>query len=115
MSQVSAARYVPYAFARQHQVLVNGVTADEIEVWIGEHTPLHALAELSRALPARVIPVRKPAAELSAAISAAYAQQEGSAAAVGDEVECCLLDTSYAADELSLLYSVWCLVVTNNM
>ncbi|MFN5512591.1 MAG: type II secretion system ATPase GspE [Burkholderiales bacterium] len=87
MSQVSAARYVPYAFARQHQVLVNGVTADEIEVWIGERTPLHALAELSRALPARIVPVRKPAAELSAAISAAYAQQEGSAAAVVDEVE----------------------------
>ncbi|MEY4864053.1 MAG: Type traffic warden ATPase, partial [Pseudomonadota bacterium] len=87
MSQVSAARYVPYAFARQHQVLVNGVTADEIEVWIGEQTPLHAIAELARTLPARIVPVRKPAAELTAAISAAYAQQDGSAAAVVDEVE----------------------------
>jgi general secretion pathway protein E len=87
MSQVSASRYVPYAFARQHQLLVSGVTADEVEVWIGDQTPVHALAELGRTLAARIVPVRKPAAELAAAISAAYAQREGSAAAVVDEVE----------------------------
>jgi general secretion pathway protein E len=87
MSQVSPSRYVPYGYARQHQVLVAGVTGDAIEVWIGEQTPAHALAEISRALPLRVVPVRKPGAELTAAIARAYAQQEGSAAAVVDEVE----------------------------
>jgi general secretion pathway protein E len=86
MSQVSPARYVPYGYARQHQVLVSGVTADAIEVWIADATPAHALAELSRTLPLRVVPVRKSADELSAAIAEAYAQREGSAAAVADEV-----------------------------
>ncbi len=87
MSQVSPARYVPYGYARQNQLLVSGVSGDAIEVWIGDATPPHALAELSRTLPLRVVPVRKPGAELSAAIARAYAQQEGSAASVVDEVE----------------------------
>ena len=87
MSQVSPARYVPYGYARQNQLLVSGVSGDAIEVWIGDATPPHALAELSRTLPLRIVPVRKPGAELSAAIARAYAQQEGSAASVVDEVE----------------------------
>jgi len=87
MASVSPARYVPYGFARTHQVLVTGLAGDAIEVWVGEKTPLQALAELSRTLPYRLVTVRKPVAELAAAISRAYAQQEGSAAAVVDEVE----------------------------
>ena len=87
MSQVSPARYVPYGFARQNQMLVSGVSGDSIEVWVGEATPSHALAELARTLPLRVVAVRKDAPELSAAIARAYSQQEGSAAAVVDEVE----------------------------
>jgi general secretion pathway protein E len=87
MSQVPPARYVPYGYARQNQLLVSGVSGDAIEVWVGDATPPHALAELSRTLPLRVVPVRKPGAELSAAIARAYAQQEGSAASVVDEVE----------------------------
>jgi general secretion pathway protein E len=87
MSQVFPARYVPYGYARQNQLLVSGVSSDAIEVWVGEATPPHAIAELSRHLPLRVVPVRKPAPELSAAIARAYSQQEGSAASVVDEVE----------------------------
>jgi len=87
MASVSPARYVPYGFARAHQVLVAGVAGDALEVWVGEKTPVQALAELSRTLPYRLVTVRKPGAELAAAISRAYAQQEGSAAAVVDEVE----------------------------
>jgi len=87
MSQVSPARYVPYGYARQNQLLVSAVSGDAIEVWVGETTPAHALAELTRTLPMRVVPVRKPSAELAAAIASAYAQQEGSAASVVDEVE----------------------------
>ncbi len=87
MSTLSPARYVPYGFARTHQVLVTGLSGDAIEVWVGERTPVHALAELTRTLPYRLVPVRKSADELAAAISRAYSQQEGSAAAVVDEVE----------------------------
>ncbi|MFO1197130.1 MAG: type II secretion system ATPase GspE [Burkholderiaceae bacterium] len=87
MASVSPARYVPYGFARTHQVLVTGQSGDAMEVWIGERTPVQALAELSRILPYRLVTVRKPEPELAAAISRAYAQQEGSAAAVVDEVE----------------------------
>ncbi len=87
MASVSPARYVPYGFARVHQVLVTGVAGDALEVWIGEKTPVQALAELSRTLPYRLVTIRKPGPELASAISRAYSQQEGSAAAVVDEVE----------------------------
>ena len=66
---------------------MTGQTGDELEVWIGEKTPVQALAELSRTLAYRLVTVRKPEAELVAAISNAYQQQEGSAASVVDEVE----------------------------
>ncbi|MCO5105869.1 MAG: type II secretion system ATPase GspE [Burkholderiaceae bacterium] len=87
MTTVSPARYVPYGFARTHQVLVTGVSGDAVEVWIGDRTPRAALAELTRTLPLRLVTVHKPEAELAAAISRAYSQQEGSAASVVDEVE----------------------------
>ncbi len=86
MASISPSRYVPYGFARTHQVLISGVSGDAMEVWIGDSTPLTALTELSRTLPYRLVPVRKGAKELAAAISRAYAQQEGSAASVVDEV-----------------------------
>ncbi|MEB2336793.1 MAG: type II secretion system ATPase GspE [Burkholderiales bacterium] len=78
---------MPYGFARTHQVLVTGVSGDAVEVWIGDRTPRQALAELTRTLPLRLVTVHKPEAELAAAISRAYSQQEGSAASVVDEVE----------------------------
>ena len=86
MSSVSPARYVPYGFARTHQVLVSALSGDAVEVWISERTPVQALAELSRMLSLRLVTVRKPEPELAAAISRADAQQEASAASVGDEV-----------------------------
>ncbi len=87
MPAVSPARYVPYGFARAHQLLVTAQAGDALEVWVGGKTPAHALAELTRTLPWRLVTVRKPDEELAAAISRAYAQQEGSAASVVDEVE----------------------------
>ena len=86
MASVSPARYVPYGFARIHQVLVAGVSGEALEVWIGEKTSTQALAELSRSLPYRLVTVHKSEAELASAISRAYSQQEGSAAAVVDEL-----------------------------
>jgi general secretion pathway protein E len=87
MTAVAAARYVPYGFARQHQVLVTGQSESALEVWIGPGTPPHVLSELSRMLPYRLVTLRKTEPEISAAIQRAYAQQEGSAAAVVDELE----------------------------
>ncbi|MDO5056345.1 MAG: type II secretion system ATPase GspE [Lautropia sp.] len=86
MSSVSPSRYVPYGFARAHQVLVAALSGDAMEVWVGDNTPPAALAELSRSLPYRLVPVRMPTDELTAAISRAYSQREGSAASVVDEV-----------------------------
>ncbi len=86
MATLSPSRFVPYGFARTHQVLVSGLAGDSMEVWIGERTPIAALTELSRTLPYRLVPVRKDVQELASAISRAYAQQEGSAASVVDEV-----------------------------
>ncbi len=87
MASVPPARYVPYGFARSFNVLVAGQSGDAIEVWVGPRTPVSALTELSRVLPYRLVTVRKEEAELVAAISRAYSQQEGSAASVVDEVE----------------------------
>ncbi len=87
MSTIAPSRYVPYGFARTNQLLVAGLVGETMEVWIGERTPRHALAELSRLVPMRLVTVRKGDEELSAAISRAYSQQEGSAAAVVDELE----------------------------
>ena len=86
MASISPQRYVSYGFARAHQILVSALSDDAMEVWVGENTPPTALAELSRSLKYRLVPVIKPADELSGAISRAYSQQEGSAAAVVDEV-----------------------------
>jgi general secretion pathway protein E len=86
MGSVSPARYVPYGFARTHQILVTGISSDAVEVWVGTKTPASALAEINRTVPLRLVTVLKPEHELSAAISRAYAQQEGSAASVVDEV-----------------------------
>jgi general secretion pathway protein E len=88
VTSVSPARYVPYGFARANQLLVAGIDGDTVEVWIGEQTPRHAIAEFSRLVPMRVVTIRKAPEELSSAISRAYSQQqEGSAAAVVDELE----------------------------
>ena len=86
MATLSPARYVPYGFARAHQVLVAGLDGETMEVWFGDATPPAALHELVRTLPYRLVPVRKERDELVTAITRAYSQQEGSAASVVDEV-----------------------------
>ena len=44
MATISPSRYVPYGFARTHQVLISGVSGDAMEVWIGDATPLTVAA-----------------------------------------------------------------------
>ena len=86
MATVSPARFVSYGFARANQLLVSAESVDALEVWISPKTPSQALAELSRTVPRRLVTRLKPEAEVVAAISRAYAQHEGSAASVVDEV-----------------------------
>ena len=87
MGSVIAARHLPYGFARANQLLAAAMEGDVLEVWISERPPLRALSELARTSPLRLRPVRKSAEEIDAAITRAYAHNEGSAAAVVDEVE----------------------------
>ena len=86
MATVSPARFVSYGFARANQLLVSAESVDALEVWISPKTPSQALAELSRTVPRRLVTRLKPEAEVVEAISRAYAQHEGSAASVVDEV-----------------------------
>ncbi len=86
MATVSPARFVSYGFARANQLLVSAESVDALEVWISPKTPSQALAELSRTVPRRLVTRMKPEAEVVEAISRAYAQHEGSAASVVDEV-----------------------------
>ena len=86
MATVSPARFVSYGFARANQLLVSAESVDALEVWISPKTPSRALAELSRTVPRRLVTRLKPEAEVVEAISRAYAQHEGSAASVVDEV-----------------------------
>ncbi|MBW6495781.1 MAG: type II secretion system protein GspE, partial [Burkholderiaceae bacterium] len=86
MATVSPARFVSYGFARANHLLVSAESVDALEVWISPKTPSQALAELSRTVPRRLVTRLKPEAEVVEAISRAYAQHEGSAASVVDEV-----------------------------
>ena len=93
---VRVAREVPYAFARDHQVLVTRHEDADAEgargprsVWISEATSPLAIAELQRALgQVRVIEV--PRAMLEKAIAKAYATDDGASARVVDEVDASL-------------------------
>ena len=86
MATVSPARFVSYGFARANQLLVSAESVDALEVWVSPKTPAQALAELARTVPRRLVTRLKPEAEVVEAISRAYAQHEGSAASVVDEV-----------------------------
>jgi len=80
------ARLLPYAFARDYALLARRGADARIEVCIAETTPLAAIAEVSRHF-GRVTLTPMAAADLSAAIAAAYADSGGDAAQVIDEYE----------------------------
>ncbi len=91
-ANLRVAREVPYAFARDHQVLVarqeEGASGPR-SVWISEATAPHALGELQRALGAvRIVEVPREA--LERAIARAYATDDGASARVVDEVDASL-------------------------
>jgi general secretion pathway protein E len=87
-SPVTPARLLPYAYARDYEVLAQHSGAEDgcVEVWISDATTPIVIAEVSRCLG----PVRlkvMPQAELEAAIARAYAGSGGDAAQVIDEYE----------------------------
>ncbi len=80
------ARLLPYAFARDFTLLARRDADARIEVCISEATPVAAIAEVSRHF-GHISLTPMTAADLSAAIAAAYADSGGDAAQVIDEYE----------------------------
>ena len=76
---------LPYAFAKTHQVLLEG-DGDHWVLWISESTPRAAVGEVLRNFEAQTVE-RETAQVLSERIAAAYAGGESSAATVVGEVE----------------------------
>src|SRR5882672_849826 len=83
----AAQRFVPYAFARDHLILLRPLGEREAEVWIGESTSMAALNEVMRVFPGRVRPIVVAAEKLSQAIAQAYAHHEDSAQQVVGDIE----------------------------
>ena len=50
----SAQQYVPYAYARDHSILLKPNGEREAEVWVGDATDPEALHEVQRAFPGRI-------------------------------------------------------------
>ena len=90
---IRVAREVPYAFARDHQVLVTRHDDNDASVprsvWISDATSPLAIAELQRAL-GQVRVVEVPRMVLEKAIARAYATDDGASARVVDEVDASL-------------------------
>ena len=83
----TAQRYVPYAFARDHGILLRPHGEREAEAWVSEATPLAALNEVMRVFPGRVTPVVVEPAALREAIAQTYAAGEGSAQQIVGDIE----------------------------
>jgi general secretion pathway protein E len=81
-----AVRLLPYGFARSGQILLASQRECEYEVWVSRRTRPMALAEVARRFRPLWL-VQLEDGELEQAISAAYSNQDGSAAQVVGEVE----------------------------
>jgi len=83
----SAQQYVPYAYARDHGILLRPQGEREAEVWISASTALAALQEVQRAFPGRVRTSIVDAAVLAEAIAQTYSRPEDSAQQVVGDIE----------------------------
>jgi len=83
----SAARLVPYAFAKAHGTLLLELSSDEARVCLREGAAPQALAELRRVLgvPVRVT-VHEPAPAFDRRLAEAYTRANQSAAYVADSL-----------------------------
>jgi general secretion pathway protein E len=84
---VSPARFVPYAFARAHRLLVKGEDGARLQVLVCPRSANAAVNELLRVVDHDLVFESVPEELLEREIAQAYAQQNGSAAAVVDAVE----------------------------
>ena len=84
---VSPARFVPYAFARAHRLLVKGEDGARLQVLVCARSSHGAVNELMRVVDHQVVLETVPEELLEREIAQAYARQNGSAAAVVDAVE----------------------------
>ncbi len=87
-TNLTDARLLPYAFARDHALLARRSEAanNAVEVWVSEATAPAAITEVSRRY-GRVKLKSLPHADLEAAIAKAYANSAGDAAQVVEDVE----------------------------
>jgi general secretion pathway protein E len=85
--QVSPARFMPYSFARSHQLLIKAEDAGRLLVQHSELSSRAGLNELYRVLDQEIVLQILPKEQLERDIAQAYARQDGSAAAVVDAVE----------------------------
>ncbi len=83
----TAQRYVPYAFARDHGILLRPASERDAEAWVTTTTPLAALNEVMRVFPGKVTPVLVEPAALREAIAQTYAAAEGSAQQIVGDIE----------------------------
>jgi len=83
----TAQRYVPYAYARDHGILLRPQGERDAEAWVTDATPLAALNEVMRVFPGKVTPVLVEQAALREAIAQTYSAAEGSAQQIVGDIE----------------------------
>ena len=81
------ARRIPYFFAKANGVVLKQLSAEHADVLVRADAMPQAVAEVMRVLGVPLRATLAPADEFDAALAAAYAQSEGDAAALVDDVE----------------------------
>ncbi len=83
----SAQQYVPYAYARDHAILLKPNGERDAEVWVGDATDPEALHEVQRAFPGRIRVSWVEADALNQAIAQTYSRSEDSAQQIVGDIE----------------------------
>jgi len=81
------ARRVPYFFSKANGVLLRQLSAEYAEVLVRDNAAPEAMAEVMRVLGVPLHATLAPPEEFEAALAAAFAQGDGDAAALVDDVE----------------------------
>ena len=80
-------RLVPFAFAKANRILPAAEREGRLVLWVTSATPPVAIGEVRRALGREVQPEMVPQEQFDAALRAAYADPQGQAASIVDEVQ----------------------------
>jgi len=81
------ARLVPFAFAKANAVLPAAEREGRLVLWVTAATPPAAIGEVRRALGREITPQLVAQPEFDAALRAAYAEPQGEAASIVDQVQ----------------------------